>query len=701
MNGYEPVNEQEENEEQSPVENMGNIAQLIQISRMANVAEILDTEYLSLIASECLQDYASDEDSMSEWLDGYERGIELASLAKETKTFPWNKAANVKFPIITNAAVKFNSRAYPELMRNGEVVGTKINGKDPSGEKQARGQRVSEYTNHQLLEKMKGWESDLDRLLMMLPCVGQMYKKTYYCPVEQQNISELVHGKDVVIDINSPNFERAPRKTHKYELSANEVKEHQLAGVFLEGVQLTEFREDGEPMQSGEVHTILEQHRLIDLDEDGYQEPYIVYIDKGSQQVLRIVAAFDIDDIKVDSFGRVTKINRDECFIPYQFMPDIEGGILARGYGHLLTPLNETVNTLMNQLLDAGTLANLQSGFFGKGLRVRGGNMKFQPGEWKMVDVDGSSIANNVFALPTKEPSPTLFSMLGLVIDAAKDVASIKDVLAGDTPGGMNVQPTTLLAMIEQGQKTFNAIYKRVWRSLKAELKKIYSLNFKYGDNEDYIRFHDLDVSIQQDFAPDLDVVPVADPSVTSQAQRIAQAQAVLSVSGRPGLDEQAVTKDFLRAIGHPNIEVIMPEQPPQQGPNPQMMALQKELELREREMQIKERELMIKEREQEAEVLEQIIKGKKTMAEALHKIALAEAAEKGSQLSEYKLELETIMKTMETLQNGNNSAANRGLVGQSSDNLLARGVPQDNGADAGNSGFAGLVPGNDQSGGL
>ena len=663
---------------------------LLEYANSNNLTDELDEQELMLLGGKVVEEYQSDLDTMGDWLKGYDEGLKLASLAAEEKTYPWPGAANIKFPLIANAAIKFNARAYPELVRNSEVASFKIIGSDPQDLKNKRGMRVSKFMNWQLMEDMQDWDADMDRLTMQLPCVGQMYKKLYFDPALGRPISELIPGNALIINMHAPSWARLRRKTQPFQIYHNEVIERQRQGDFR-SCKLSSDESQEQPHD--QVYTFLEQHRYYDLDEDGYEEPYIITVDKASTKVLRIRAAYTPESVVLNDKDQVVKIVAEEYFEPYGFMPAFDGGLLCIGFGHLLYSLNEAANGIINRLLDSGTLNNLGGGFIGSGIRVKGGPMSFAPGEWKRVEVQGGNIAQQVFPLPVSQPSPVLFQMLSMIIEAANDLAAVKDVLSGDMPSGVNAQPTTVLALIEQGQKTFNAIYKRIWRALRGELRKLYRLNNLYLDPRQYLEVLDDEelnrqpLMAAQDFdGDDKDIVPIADPNISSQAQRMAQTQAVLQLSGRAGIDEYALTREAIQATGHPKLDELAP--PRQEGqPDPaqaQAMAAakmaEKDMELREREVAVKEKEQTSKALANAASTLEVQAKIKDILAGAIKKIAEAEAVETGTQLDAYRIQLEELYKQAE-LGNGNNETAVPRMA-QPSDNLpRMEAIPADSGA--------------------
>lgn len=668
---YETEDEIQEPEESGAKRPRKNNAQkLLEYANAVNLTDELEEDELMVLGGKVVEEYASDLDTMADWLKGYDEGLKLANLVAEKKTYPWDGAANIKFPLIANAAIKFNARAYPELVRNSEVVSFKTVGSDPQDAKNRRGMRVSKFMNWQLMEDMRDWDADMDRLTMMLPCVGQMYKKVFFDPNLGRNVSELINGNRLIINTHAPSWDRLRRKTYFYEIYHNEVIEKQRSGEFRE----CDLRADQSADQPhDQVYTFLEQHRYYDLDGDGYEEPYIVTADKESTKVLRIRAGYEPDGVIINQDDKVVKVIPEDYFEPYGFLPAFDGSLLSVGFGHLLYPLNEAANGIINRLLDAGTLNNLGGGFIGSGVRIKGGPMQFAPSEWKRIEVQGGDIGKQVFPLPTKEPSPVLFNLLSMIIESANDMAAVKDVLSGDMPSGVNAQPTTVLALIEQGQKTFNAIYKRIWRSLRGELRKLYRLNNRYLDPKQYLEVLD-DEELQRnplqaakDFeGKDYDIIPVSDPNISSQAQRMAQTQAALQLTGRAGIDEYALTREAVASIGHPKLDELVPPKKPGQ-PDPgqaaaqaQAMMAQKDFELREREIAVKEKEASMKAVESAAKALETEAKIKDLLAAAIKKMAEAEAAEAGTQLEAYRVALEELYRQSEPSNADNQTAVRR-----------------------------------------
>jgi len=348
-----------------------------------NIAEELSEQELNTIGYEASEGFERDLRSRETWEHELDEWTRLAMQVREPKTWPWPRASNVKYPLLSTAAMQFAARAYPSLVpSNGQVVKAKVIGKDQDGQKYERAQRVSLYMSYQVMEEMDGWEEDMDKLLIMLPIIGTVFKKTYWDPVEQVNCSHLVLPKNLVVDYWAKNLECAERVSEIIEMSARKLKERQMSGLFMDvdlGTPNPHFQQTNmkpNPPPSDDKSTpyqIIEQHTYLDIDEDGYPEPYIVTFERVSRKVLRISPRFGMDDIYTDDQGKLQKICATQYYTKFGFVPNPDGRFYDIGFGVLLGPLNEAINTHINQLTDAGTLNNLQSGFIGKGLRLRMG----------------------------------------------------------------------------------------------------------------------------------------------------------------------------------------------------------------------------------------------------------------------------------------------------------------------------------------
>lgn len=632
-----PAAMEEEDQEATETVNVLKLAELVQSK---NITELLSDEELHGIGDRVKREYDIDENSRAEWKKRNQDGMKLAMQVAEEKNYPFERAANVKLPLITTAAIQFNARAYPAIVDGQKVVKGNVTGYDPTGEKKDKADRIARHMSWQLTEQMDEWEEDTDRLLMILPIVGCAFRKSYFSNVTGRNCSDMVTAENLVVNYWAKSLSRAPRVTEVFGLYPYEITERIRAGVFRDvdlGLPADSDGDDDAP------HEFLEQHRRWDLDKDGYPEPYVITIHKETAKVVRIVTGFDLEDIELTQDGRVAKVTPTEYYTKFGFIPSPDGGFYDVGFGLLLGPIGESANTAINQMLDAGHRQNAGGGFIGKGLRMKAGKVRLPPGEFMFVDAQGQTIRDNIVPLQWQGPSPVLFQLLGLLIDAAREVSATKDVLMGDQQNA-NVPASTTLALIEQGLKVFSAIYKRIHRSLKQEFNKLKKLNAKYMQPVEYFTVLDTQekVAIEDYQDQSMDVVPVSDPTVVTEAQRMGRAQALLPFAGDPMIDGQEVKRRYFEAIGIENIEGLWAKQQP--GPPPDLVA--------------KIAETHAKIRKINAEIVN-------IASDSVQKIANAEKAEPGPQLQQYQAELSTLSQQFEAMLNalGPNAAGMGGMA--------------------------------------
>lgn len=633
-----------------------------------NIAKDMDDEKLDNIGRRCVEAFEIDEESRKHKIDQISRATELAQQVTEDKSFPWRGAANIKLPIITEAAIKFASRAYSEIIRDNQVVKAKIIGEDQTGQKAERSERVSNYMSWQLMSKEVEWEPDTDKLLHVLPIAGHLFRKRYYCTAEKRTKSELCLPKFVSVNDKCSSLESARRITHIIEnVSQNDLISNQRAGVWRD-VELREKKdlEKQDATSDDDYYKFLEQHCWLDLDEDGYEEPYIVTIEHESRKVLRIIARYESSGVITNERKQIVSIKPKHSFTDYIFIPALDGGYYGVGFGQMLEPMTRVANTLVNQITDSGSLNNLQAGYLSSEIKIIGGRERFQLGEWKRTKATAEQLSKGVFPLPTKEPSAVLFNMLGLILDLTKDLASVKDVLGGDSPG-QNVPATTVMALIEQGMKTFNAIYKRIYRGLKSEFKQLYDINREYLDDKEYYQVVEQDLPIYKaDFDSEgIDIEPVADPNMSTDMQRLARAEALKGAIGMPGVDPKPIIKQWLEALKIPDsmVDEILPEQDPN-GIPPELQKLMQEVEMKQADVTNKERELDLKEREVALRERELEIKAYESMTKAIKNIADAEAVETGSQLSIYKQFVDQLVQITQPAPTGGQNDSIPGRLG-------------------------------------
>lgn len=560
-----------------------------EILELNNVASKLPENDLISIGNLVVSGYDADKDSRKHWEKDLTDWTKLTLQITEPKTFPWPGAANIKFPLLATAAMQFAARAYPTLIpSNGKVVKCKVVGQDPDGQKAERAERISDHMSYQLLDEMEDWEEDMDRLLMSLPIAGTCFKKTYWDANKEKNCSKLVLPKYLVVDYYAKSLEDAERVTEVIFLTKRQIRERINRDIFLnkklgEPTGDDTFNEIKLATQMATAddettpYTILEQHCYLDLDGDGYTEPYIVTVDYESRNVLRIVPRFDNNTVIVDVDGNVVSINAIQYYTKYSFIPNPDGGFYDIGFGRLLGPINESANTIINQLVDGGSLSNLQAGFIGKGLKIRMGDSRFSPGEWKQVSATGMELKSQIFPLPVREPSAVLFNLLDLLLKSGKELASVAEIFVGKMPG-QNTPATTTMASIEQGMKVFTAVYKRIYRSLTKEFRKIYVLNKMYLNPEEYISVLDLKIE-QEDYngSPD-DIIPGADPAAISAQEKQQKVQAIGQLLQLGTINPMWYTQLYMEAHEVPNWQQGIVQQ--QQKPDPKQELAQQQVQI-------------------------------------------------------------------------------------------------------------------------
>jgi len=553
----------------------------------------LIADQLAGIASDVITDYERDLADAKEWREAAEKAIKSAAQRDGgPKDTPWPNASNVKYPLLTVAALQFNARAYPAIVKGDEAVSIKVVGSDKGrpimvpgpmglqplarpdgspvwerepGDKKRRAARVKDFMNTAIFYRMKGWEEDTDHLLMMLPIVGCMFRKVTWC--KDRASVRLISGLKLVAPLWTVDCQTAPRLTEVIDNLAGYQVEQKMASGDYRRVELGEDEDKQKP------RLILEQHRFMDLDDDGTAEPYIITVDKEASEVLRIEPNFSREEALDDPDEPIRK--QSVYYVKYDFLPNPNGEFYGYGFGHLIEQIGDVVNTLFNQLLDAGTAAIAGGGFIASGIRLqsKGGSLRWRPGEYKTVDVQGQALREGLIERTFPQVSPVSFQLLDLMMAAARDITSVKDVITGDASN--NGQVGTTLALIEQGLAQFTAVYKRVYRSLKEEFTLIFESMFKWGGDdiaEDYAKVLDDPLA---DFASDFnqddfDIRPVSDPTSVTKMQKMSRAEFLMGFRGQ-GLDDMEITRRALEAADIEDIEGLMPKQAPE--PNPAMVA--------------------------------------------------------------------------------------------------------------------------------
>ena len=566
-----------------------------------NIADHLSKEDREKLGRDVVHDFDVDKNSRVDWEKRTEDALKLALQVVEGKNFPWAGSSNVKFPLITIASLQYHARSYPALIPGPLLVKCRVNGEDDTGSSGARARRISEHMSYQVLEEDENWEDQHDKVLITQPIVGCAFKKTYRDTEKNINVSENILARDLVVSYYTKSLETAPRITHVLQLTKNDIYQRVQAGQYLDidltvqrdiassNLKLAKDKAQGvtEPVQdTAKPYDVLEQHLLLDLDGDGYEEPYIAVVDLHSKTLLRLVARYFASGVKLTKQGKVIQIKGENYFTKYPFIPSPDGGFYDIGFGTLLGPLNETINTLINQLIDSGTMAVTAGGFLSRGIKFRGGTQSFTPNEWKIVDSTGDDLRKGIVPLPVREPSQVLFTLLSLLINYGERVGGAVDILVGENPG-QNTPAETTRTMAEQGMKIFSGIFKRTYRSMKEEFRKLYRLNQLYITGT--IQIGSLKITEEDYNGSSKDISPAADPNMITDSQRMLQAQHLASIANPAlGYNMYEVHKKLLDAWKISDIDKILPDpkgknaMPPFKPPKIQEIEIKTQAKLKE-----------------------------------------------------------------------------------------------------------------------
>ena len=550
-----------------------------------NLAELLPEEILGPLGSTLSQNYQDYKTSRKEWEHSYIQGLDLLGFKYEQRTEPFQGAAGATHPVLAEAVTQFQALAYKELLPADGPVRTQIIGA-PTPQKEQQSKRVKEFMNYQLMDQMKEYEPEFDQMLFYLPLSGSAFKKVYYDDLLQRAVSKFVPAEDLVVPYSATSLEDAEAIIHVIKKSENDLRKQQVSGFYrdvdvgrpqdnetalekkereLEGVKKT-VNED--------IFTLLECHVNLDLEgfEDrtadgeptGIKLPYIVTLEEGTRTILSIRRNYAIDDPKKE---KIT------YFVHFRFLPGL--GFYGFGLIHMIGGLSRTATSALRSLLDAGTLSNLPAGFKMRGIRMRDDAQAIQPGEFRDVDAPGGNIKDAFMALPFKEPSQTLLQLMGVVVSAGQRFASIADMQVGD--GNQQAAVGTTVALLERGSRTMSAIHKRIYVSLKQEFKLLARVFKLYLPNEyPYDVVGGQRMIKQQDFDDKVDILPIADPNIFSQTQRISMAQAELQLAqSNPQLHNlYNAYRAMYEALGVKNIDLILKPQPRPQPMDPSVEAI-------------------------------------------------------------------------------------------------------------------------------
>lgn len=642
-----------------------------------NLAAELDQQTAETIKEQILDRYNTDLDSRKEKNDELRKILELTMLYDKGRSEPWDKASNVLMPIIATACGIFGDFAYPELITNDIVKGVVIGNDDGEptlnvegeemqnpetgepifqnvGAKQRRADRVTEFMNWQLRYDIDGWEDSTDQMLGAIAALGTIFKKTYWNSAKRKICSDVIFPDKIIIHDRAVSLENAV-VTQVIDLYRHQIVERIRKGIFID----FSFDKDGDNSEfndpkslhtpehsvvSSDLQGFLEQHTWYDLDKDGYPEPYIGTVHKGTDTLCRLVRAFEKEDIEYNEEGRISAIKRQQYFTKFVFKRNPDGSFYGIGLGHLLFNINHATNSIVNQLIDAGTISNRGGGFIAKSVKgILPGENKFRIGEWKVVDNFGVDLEKNIVPLPVKEPSQTLFVLLQLLLDTAKSLGMLSEAITGEQAA--NIAPTVAYQNAEQGIKHFRAIFKRLSLSFSEEFDKIFKLNAKYLTNEEYLKVIDetiSDASVAHDFRiDDYDLVPNADIENLSSLQRITKINSYLTLLQSPiapFLNGQKIAQDVLRLMRIEDRDKLLITPQPQPDPLVEMEMIKQESRAKEVQIEaikvaaeLEEKKYNIKYKEAEIENLE---------TKSLLNIANAMAAEKDKLLADREMKI-------------------------------------------------------------
>lgn len=643
---------------------------LVKLNQSLNIAKDLDKKQLSEIASHVIDEFKLDKLSRAEWEKTMNNAMKMAKQVLEIKNHPWENASNIKFPLIAGSCIQYAARTYPEIVKNDRVVHARVSdplsipGSSPPQQEQAEEQAeaIAKHMSYQLLIASDEWEDSTDRLLHMQALLGTVFKKVYYDPIQMRNVSELCSPEDVFINHNITSLSQARRISHRIYLHTNEIISGINLGIysdidvrtltenitgaakssnsFMQGTNNTNPSANDDP---DKLHEFIEQHRFLDLDGDGYQEPYIVTVHTHTQKVLRIVARWDLGTEKTQSTPgegfKVIYIPPVDYFIDYHFIPSPDGKFYSMGFGSLLFTINDSINSIFNQLIDSGTLSNQQSGIIAKGARIKGGNLRMTMGEFTKVDtVPGAALKDSIVPFPFKEPSQTLFHLLGLLIQAGKDLSSVTDIMTGQEQA-QNVPATTIMTLAKNGLVVFTGIQKRLHRALKKEFEALFRLNSLYEDDPTVRALYKTEA---------ISVHPVSDPNLSSDVLRLARVQAILqtvtTIPAAGGGLQEALTLFYKELQVPDEIMAKLLKAPP---PDPSLIKIQVDAQRDHVDSQVKamsaqadvthrSQELALKHKEVNMQALESAAKVEQMRAQSILDLAQAKQADEQFKINAY-----------------------------------------------------------------
>lgn len=537
-----------------------NIAKLLDSAQKEGIYEYCNTRYEDLVAIRTPRN------------EKLRQANEEALQIYKAKDFPWPKAANVKYPLITNACIDFASRIFPAIWQDGDVVKTKFYTQHKD---YVAGDRLARYLNYYLAERVPAWADNLDKLTTAYPINGLMLKKVYYDPEVGAVRSDLVFPQDLFVPNEAATLKDAPYFFQRYVTNRRNIISFIRSGVWDaeeddfqredmgtndQPTNATVRSEDKTPSAFADVFEAVEGYVNLDFDHDGYPEPYIVTFVPKIGKIVRVVPRFQEDGVTYDDKERVVRIVADDYFVEYQFMQSPDGSLYALGEGELLLSINQAVDTSINQLLDAGTLNNLSSGWISKNVRLQQGSASFGPGEWKTVNSFTGKLSDNILPLPKSEPSATTFELLKTLVDAGTRIAGAQQISDIQIPS--NLSATSSMAIIENGMTGLKSVYKRFHRALTNELRLILQWLKKYPDIQEYQAIAGEGATINDFDLIDF-VIPVSDPNMITTISKATKAQQLLEMAQQNLIPANAAAIEICNFAGIDPTTVIPQEMSP------------------------------------------------------------------------------------------------------------------------------------------
>jgi hypothetical protein len=543
-------------------------------NHFSNLAEYLPDDVLDPLGSELADNYMDYKSSRKDWEKTYTQGLELLGFNYDDRTEPFKGASGATHPVLAEAVTQFQAQAYKELLPASGPVRTQFVG-IPTPDKEAQSVRVKDFMNYQIMSEMSEYEAEFDQMLFYLPLAGSAFKKIYYDEIMQRAVSKFVPADDIVVPYTATSLDDCESIIHKVRMTENDLRKQQVGGFYkdveidpsyMEETKSEKIQRELEGTSKGrdqKMFTLLECHVNLDLEgfedlgEDetptGIKLPYIVTLEEGTRKILSIRRNFAAEDMMK------TKIN---YFVHFKFLPGL--GFYGFGLTHMIGGLSRTATAALRQLLDAGTLSNLPAGFKMRGIKMRDESQAIQPGEFRDVDAPGGNLKDAFMTLPFKEPSQTLLQLMGVVVDAGQRFASIADMQVGD--GNQQAAVGTTVAMLERGSRVMSAIHKRLYAAMKKEFTILARVFKTYLPPEYYDVVGGQKQIKQSDFDDRVDILPVADPNIFSQTQRISIAQTEMQLAAsNPELHNQyEVYRNMYEAMGVKDIDLILkkPQQP-------------------------------------------------------------------------------------------------------------------------------------------